>query len=98
MFFSIYLLLFGYSLRFQDIIAEDDATKGSVFVPAILGSDKTTVSVATGQNEYYPLYLSIGNIHNATRRAHCNSVVLIGFLAIAKSAYAAVYPLALSLF
>jgi len=25
--------------------------------------DKTTVSVATGQNEYWPIYLSIGNIH-----------------------------------
>lgn len=56
-----------------------------MFVPIILGSDKTTVSVATGQNEYYPLYLSIGNIHNNVRRAHRNGVVLIGFLAIPKS-------------
>ncbi len=69
------------------MIAKDPATKGAVFVPIILGSDKTTVSVATGQNEYYPLYLSLGNIHNSTRRAHCNSVVLIGFLAIAKSKF-----------
>ncbi|KAG1765182.1 hypothetical protein EV702DRAFT_1182518 [Suillus placidus] len=30
----------------------------------ILGSNKTTVSVATGANDYYPLYASIGNIHN----------------------------------
>ena len=56
-----------------------------MFVPIILGSDKTTVSVATGQNEYYPLYASIGNIHNNVRRAHCNGLVLIGFLAIPKS-------------
>ncbi|KAF8266958.1 hypothetical protein EI94DRAFT_1731853, partial [Lactarius quietus] len=47
-----------------DIIAEDPETHGSMFVPVILGSDKTTVSVATGQNEYYPLYASIGNVHN----------------------------------
>ncbi|KAF9473084.1 hypothetical protein BDN70DRAFT_817740 [Pholiota conissans] len=64
-----------WAWRQSDIIAKDPTTKGSVFVPAIFGSDKTTVSVATGQNEYYPLYLSIGNIHNATRRAHCNSVL-----------------------
>jgi Plavaka transposase len=53
-----------------------------MFVPVILGSDKTTVSVATGHNEYYPLYISIGNIHNNVRRAHKNGLVIIGFLAI----------------
>ncbi|KIJ70649.1 hypothetical protein HYDPIDRAFT_23740 [Hydnomerulius pinastri MD-312] len=45
-----------------DIISEDEKTHGSTFVPIILGSDKTTVSVGTGNNEYYPLYLSIGNV------------------------------------
>jgi len=54
-------------------------------VPLILGSDKTTVSVATGHTEYHPLYLSIGNICNSVRRAHRNGVVLVGFLAIPKS-------------
>ncbi|EMD31614.1 hypothetical protein CERSUDRAFT_69258 [Gelatoporia subvermispora B] len=68
-----------------DKIAEDPATHGSMFVPIILGSDKTTVSVATGQNEYYPLYVSIGNVHNNVRRAHRNALVLIGFLAIPKT-------------
>ncbi|KAF8801739.1 hypothetical protein BYT27DRAFT_7226659 [Phlegmacium glaucopus] len=68
-----------------DIILEDPATHGSMFVPIILGSDKTTVSVATGQNEYYPLYMSIGNIKNNVRRAHQNSVILIGFLSIPKT-------------
>jgi hypothetical protein len=52
--------------------------------PIILGSDKTTVSVATGNVEYHPLYLSIGNVHNAVRRAHRNAVIPIGFLAIPK--------------
>ncbi|KAI0081502.1 hypothetical protein K474DRAFT_1682054 [Panus rudis PR-1116 ss-1] len=66
------------------IVAEDPSTKGAMFVPIILGSDKTTVSVATGQNEYYPLYMSLGNLSNSTRRAHCESVIPIGFLAIPK--------------
>jgi len=55
-----------------------------MFVPIILGSDKTTVSVATGHNEYYPLYISIGNVYNIVRRAHRNAVVLVAFLAIPK--------------
>lgn len=56
-----------------------------MFVPIILGSDKTTVSVATGQNEFYPVYASVGVVHNNIRRAHRGAVVLIGFLAIPKS-------------
>ena len=68
-----------------DSIAQDPNTHGAMLVPLILGSDKTTVSVATGQNEYYPLYLSIGNVRNNVRRAHRNALVLLGFLAIPKS-------------
>jgi hypothetical protein len=71
----------------QNIIAEDPETHGAMFVPIILGSDKTTVSVATGQVEYWPLYGSIGNIHNDVRRAHGAGVVLIGFLSIPKSKF-----------
>jgi len=68
------------------MIAKDHAdVHGTMLVPIILGSDKTTVSVATGQHDYYPLYLSIGNIHNNTRQAHQNAVVLLAFLAIPKS-------------
>lgn len=55
-----------------------------MLVPIIISSDKTTVSIGTGQNEYWPVYLSIGNIHNNIRRAHRNGVVLLGFLAIPK--------------
>ena len=35
----------------QDIIAQDPDTHGSMFVPIILRSDKTTVSVVTGHNQ-----------------------------------------------
>ena len=55
-----------------------------MLVPIIISSDKTTVSIGTGQNEYWPVYLSIGNIHNNIRRTHRNGVVLLGFLAIPK--------------
>ncbi|KAH9980521.1 hypothetical protein BJV74DRAFT_779414 [Russula compacta] len=68
-----------------DEIAKDPATHGSTFVLIILGSDKTTVSIATSDNEYYPLYALIGNIHNNVRHAHHNGVVLVGFLAIPKT-------------
>ncbi|KAG1834004.1 hypothetical protein DFJ58DRAFT_719386 [Suillus subalutaceus] len=50
-----------------DAIAQNEENHGLTFVPLIIGSDKTVVSVATGQTEYHPLYLSIGNIHNTTK-------------------------------
>ncbi|KAI0732692.1 hypothetical protein C8Q72DRAFT_882050 [Fomitopsis betulina] len=68
-----------------DLMTEDPTTHGAMFVPVILGSDKTTVSVATGQNEYYLLYLSIGNVHNTVRHAHQDAVQVLAFLAIAKA-------------
>jgi Plavaka transposase len=58
---------------------------GITLVPVIMGSDKTTVSVATGQTEYWPLYASVGNLHNNVHRAHGSGLVLVGFLAIPKS-------------
>jgi hypothetical protein len=63
----------------------DPSTHGSTFVPVILGSNKTVVSVATGHTEYWPLYLLIGNVHNSLRRAHKGAVAVIGFLSIPKS-------------
>jgi hypothetical protein len=66
-------------------LAQNPENHGAMLVPVILGSDKTTVSVATGQNDFWPLYGSIGNIHNGVRRAHGAGLVLIAFLAIAKA-------------
>ncbi|KDQ49060.1 hypothetical protein JAAARDRAFT_143949 [Jaapia argillacea MUCL 33604] len=76
-----------WAWRQSDIIAsgDDEATRGAMFAPIILGSDKTTVSVATGQNEYYPLYLSNGVFHGDVRRAHSGALIPIAFLAIPKS-------------
>ncbi|KAH9952562.1 hypothetical protein BGW80DRAFT_1440399 [Lactifluus volemus] len=59
-------------------------THRAMYCLIILGSDKTTVSVATGHVEYHPLYLSIGNLHNTVRCAHRNAVIPIAFLAIPK--------------
>ncbi|KAI0028258.1 hypothetical protein K488DRAFT_80772 [Vararia minispora EC-137] len=66
------------------IYADNPATTGALYVLLILGSDKTTVSVATGHEEYHPLYVSVGNLQNVARRAHRNTVIPIGFLAIPK--------------
>jgi len=65
-------------------LSNDPDNHGAMFVPIILGSDKTTVSVATGNNEYYPIYISTGNVHNGMRCAHGEAVSLLGFLAIPK--------------
>ncbi|KAG2092283.1 uncharacterized protein F5147DRAFT_585931, partial [Suillus discolor] len=66
----------------SNTLAKDPDCHGAMLVPIILGSDKTTVSVATGQNDFYPLYISMGNLHNNVRRAHKESVSLVGFLCI----------------
>ncbi|KAF8805362.1 hypothetical protein BYT27DRAFT_7243409 [Phlegmacium glaucopus] len=73
-----------WAWRQADEIAKNPENHGATFCPTILGSDKTTVLVATGQNEYYPLYLSNGLVHNNVRRAHRNALTLIAFLAIPK--------------
>ncbi|KAG2743052.1 hypothetical protein P692DRAFT_201841927 [Suillus brevipes Sb2] len=74
-----------------DLITSDPETHGSTFVPVILGSVKTMLNgdaslytIATGNNEYYPLYASIGNVHNNVRRAHQEALAIIRFLAIPK--------------
>lgn len=84
-FLFLKLCILYFPLAAQDEIARDPSTHGSTFVPVILGSDKTVVSVATGHTEYWPLYLSIGNVRNSLRRAHKGAVAVIGFLAIPKS-------------
>jgi len=60
------------------------ANHGAMLVPVIAGSDKTTVSVATGHQEYHPVYASSGIISNTARRGHGNGVVPFAFLPIPK--------------
>lgn len=68
----------------QDEIGQDPQTHDAMLVPVILGADKTTVSVATGDNEFHPLYTSAGNIHSDVRRSHRDAVIPVAFLAIPK--------------
>jgi hypothetical protein len=69
----------------QDEIAKEQSTHGAMFVPVVAGSDKTTVSVATGHQEYHPVYMSPGNLTNIARRAHGNALLPVAFLPIPKS-------------
>ena len=55
-----------------------------MLTPVVLGADKTTVSVATGHQEFHPVYMLLGNVHNEMRRAHHEAVVPLAFLAIPK--------------
>jgi len=84
---AAYTYCTDFSMNEQDIISADVDTHGAIFIPIILGSDKTTVSVATGQHEYHPVYMSIGNVRNHIRRAHKDALVLIGFLPIPKGEF-----------
>ena len=39
----------------QDEISKDTSTHNSMFVPIYISSDKTMVSIATGQNDFHPV-------------------------------------------
>ena len=58
-----------------------------MYCPIIVGSDKTTVLVATDQVEYHLVYFSIGGVHNTVWQGHCGAVAPGAFLAIPKCAY-----------
>jgi hypothetical protein len=83
---DFFLSLLKLSLTFlKDTIAEDPETHGAAFVPVVAGSDKTTVSVATGHQEYHPVYVSPGVLTGPARRAHGNGVLPAAFLPIPES-------------
>jgi hypothetical protein len=63
---------------------KDPATHRSFFVPVIGGSDKTTVSVSTGYQEFHPVYVSAANISNVARRTHGNGILPAAILPILK--------------
>lgn len=55
-----------------------------MFVSIVSGSDKTVASVATGHQEFHPLYVGPGNVDNPTRRAHGIGILPCAFLPIPK--------------
>ncbi|KAH7906149.1 hypothetical protein BJ138DRAFT_1016682 [Hygrophoropsis aurantiaca] len=79
------LMSADWAWKQADQISADESTHGAMFVPIIAGSDKTTVSVATGHQEYHPVYMSPGNLTNTARRAHGNGVLPVAFLPIPKT-------------
>ena len=68
----------------QDEIAKNKSNCGAMFVLVVAGSDKTTVSVATGHQEYHPVYMSPGNLSNIARRSQGSAVIPVAFLPIPK--------------
>ena len=80
-----YCVPYSCLLLSQDLIAADPLTHGAMFVPVVAGSNKTTVSVATGHQEYHPVYMSPGNLSNVARRSHGNALLPVAFLPIPKS-------------
>ena len=81
-----HILSYLHVITVQDTIVQNYPKAISMFlVSLILESDKRTVLVAMGHTSYWPLYLSIRNIHNNVCHEHHNGVVLLGFLAIPKS-------------
>ncbi|KAF9525988.1 hypothetical protein CPB83DRAFT_870662 [Crepidotus variabilis] len=71
---------------FSNVMSADWAWSqaGAMFIPIVAGSDKTTVSVATGHQVFHPVYMSPGTITNIARRAHGNGILPVGFLPIPK--------------
>ena len=82
---SISSCLILISFSWVNIALQDEETHGAMFAPVVLGSNKTTVSITTGQNKFYPLYASLGNVQNHVHHVHCNAVTVISFLAIPNS-------------
>ena len=68
----------------QDTITVDPCIHGLVFILIIAGSDKTKVSVATGHQEYHPVYKSSGCLTNTAQQGHGLGVMPIAFLPIPK--------------
>ncbi|KAL0058854.1 hypothetical protein AAF712_014433 [Marasmius tenuissimus] len=79
------LMSADWAWKQSDLIGQDPETHGAMFVPVVCGSDKTTVSVATGHQEYHPVYQSPGNITNAARRGHGLGLLPSAFLPIPKT-------------
>ena len=88
-----FLLALQTSIDQQDEISKDLSTHGAMFVSIVAGSDKTVASVATGQQEFHPVYIGPGNIDNPTRRAHGIGILPCAFLPIPKGMVLGLYTI-----
>ncbi|KAF8805837.1 hypothetical protein BYT27DRAFT_7103617, partial [Phlegmacium glaucopus] len=70
-----------------DIICNNPLTQGSMLVPIVAGSDKTMVSVATGHQEFHPVYVGAGNMDNTAQHSRSLGMEPVALLPILKSKF-----------
>lgn len=66
----------------NDIAKLSSSNKGTMLVPVVHGLDKTTVSVASGHQEFHSVYAGLGNLHNTTHCSYGLGMQVVAFLPI----------------